>query len=147
MITVKDLLKVKGSEVYAVSPETQTLDALKLLADKNVGALLVVEGKKLAGIVSERDIVRQITKQGQFYLDQPVKQIMTKQLYVIAPTQNIAECMTLMSEHHIRHLPVVENDQIVGVISIGDVVNHLIADHEFTIANLEKYITGSGYNQ
>lgn len=146
MITVNDLLKAKGNEVYAVTPQTKTLDALKLLAEKNVGALLVLDGKKLSGIVSERDVVRQLAEKGAFNMDQPVEQFMTELLFVIAPSQGIDDCMALMTEHHIRHLPVVENDLVVGVISIGDVVKRLIAHQESTIDNLEKYISGSGYN-
>jgi CBS domain-containing protein len=144
MVTVKELLKYKGSDVFAVSPDRKTLDALKLLAEKNIGALMVVQNKKLAGIVSERDIVRKIAEQGQDIINQPVEQIMTELLYVVSPNQSIEECMSLMTEHHIRHLPVIDNEQIMGVISIGDVVKRLIADHEFTIDTLEKYISGPG---
>ena len=147
MISVNDLLKNKGNQVYSVTPQTQTLHALKLLAEKNIGALLVLDGQKLAGIVSERDVVRQIADKGTCNMKQPVEQFMTELLYVISPDQSIDECMSLMTEHHIRHLPVVENEQVVGVISIGDVVKKLIADHETTIDTLEKYITGTGYGQ
>ena len=147
MITVNDLLKYKGREVYSVTPDTSTHAALALMADKNIGAVLVLDGKKLAGIVSERDIVRQIAKLGSCNLNQPVEQVMTELLFVVSPSQTINDCMDLMSQKHIRHLPVVENNEVVGLISIGDVVKNLIADHESTIDNLEKYITGEGYGQ
>jgi CBS domain-containing protein len=147
MLTVNDLLKYKGRDVYSVSPDTPTLAALALMAEKNIGAVLVLDGKKMAGIVSERDIVRQIASQGSCNLNQPVEQYMTELLYVVSPGQTINDCMDLMSKKHIRHLPILENDEVIGLISIGDVVKHLIADHQSTIVNLENYITGSGYGQ
>jgi CBS domain-containing protein len=143
MLTVKDLLKNKGNDIYSVSPNTPTLAALTLMAEKNIGAVLVLDGKKLAGIVSERDIVRQITRQGSCNLAQPVEQVMTELIYVVSLTTSIDDCMDLMTQKHFRHLPVVENHEVVGLISIGDVVKHLIADHKSTIVNLEKYITGA----
>lgn len=145
MPTVNDLLKYKGREVYSVSPETSTLDALKLMAEKNIGAVLVLDGKKISGIVSERDIVRQIAKENVCKGDQPVKQYMTELIYVVSPSQTINDCMDMMTQKHIRHLPVVENEELMGLISIGDVVKNLIAAQETTIDHLEKYITGTGY--
>ncbi|MBI9049902.1 MAG: CBS domain-containing protein [Anaerolineaceae bacterium] len=147
MITVTDLLKIKGHDVYTVSPDTPTLQALKLMAEKNIGAVLVLDGKKMAGILSERDVVRQIAAQDNCNLTQPVEQYMTELLYVVSPTQTIDDCMEMMTKKHIRHLPVMENEKLMGMISIGDVVRQLIADHESTIDNLEKYITGTGYGR
>jgi CBS domain-containing protein len=147
MITVNDLLKHKGHEVYSVSPDTSTLEALQLMSENNIGAILIMDGNKLAGIFSERDMVRQIARQGHCNFSQPVEQYMTELLYVVSPTQTINDCMEMMTQKHIRHLPVVDNNQLIGLISIGDVVKQLIADHEFTIENLEKYISGSAYGR
>jgi CBS domain-containing protein len=145
MITVNDLLRVKGRDVYSVSPLTPTLQALKLMAEKNIGAVLVLDGKRLAGILSERDVVRQIATQGQCNLDMPVEKYMTELLYVVSTNQTISECMEMMTDKHIRHLPIVQDEEVIGLVSIGDVVKQLIADQESTIDHLEKYITGTGY--
>jgi CBS domain-containing protein len=147
MITVNDLLGIKGRKVYAVTPTTPTLQALQLLAEKNIGAVLVMDGKRMAGILSERDIVRHIATQGKCNLNNPVENYMTELLYVVSTNQTIAECMEMMTQKHIRHLPVVQEEEVIGLISIGDVVKQLISDQESTIDHLEKYITGTGYGQ
>lgn len=147
MYTVNDLLKYKGSEVYSVSPDTPTGEALGVMAQKGVGALLVLDGERVAGIISERDFVRRIASQGACDLKAPVKLFMTEQVYVVSPLQTIGECMELMTKAHVRHLPVVDGEKLVGLISIGDVVKQEIADRDSTIAGLENYITGRGYGQ
>jgi CBS domain-containing protein len=144
MNTVAALLKDKGSEIFSVSPDTTTREALNLMASKKIGALLVMDGKKLAGIVSERDFVRQIAKKGICDIDAPVKNVMTDEVFYVTPSNNIDECMQLMTEKHFRHLPVLKDDQVVGVISIMDVVKKVIANQKSMVEGLENYITGSG---
>lgn len=147
MVTVKYLLKNKGGEVWSVSPETSVIDTLELLAKKDVGALMVTKDGKMVGIVSERDFVRSIAKTGQCLLHSTVENYMIKDVITITPDQPIEQCMQLMTDKHIRHLPVLENDKLVGVISIGDVVRELISNKEETIVQLENYIQGRGYSQ
>jgi CBS domain-containing protein len=145
MITVRDLIKTKGKEVWSVPPETTMIDTLKLLAKKDVGALPVIKDGKMVGIVSERDFVRSIAKTGQVLLYSTVEHYMVHDVFSITPDQSIEQCMQLMTEKHIRHLPVVENEKLVGIISIGDVVREMISNKEFTITQLENYIQGRGY--
>lgn len=147
MYTVNDLLKIKGRTVWACDPHTSLLDALKLMAEKNVGALLVKEGERVAGIVSERDVARHIAEKGNCPLDAPIDEMMTRDVIIVRPDQTTPECMQLMTREHIRHLPVMENDQVVGMISIGDVVSALIREQASTITGLENYILGSDYNR
>jgi CBS domain-containing protein len=142
MKIVKQLLQSKGSEVWTVGPETRVIEALRLMADKNVGALMVTEREKLAGIISERDYARKVVLHGKSSTDVPVKEIMTSKVFVIAPDTSIQECMALMTEQRIRHLPVLESDKLVGVISIGDVVKAIISEQEFMIEQLQNYIVG-----
>jgi CBS domain-containing protein len=142
MKIVKQLLQSKGSGVWSVGPETKVIEALKLMADKNVGALMVTDGEKLAGIISERDYARKVILHGRSSTDVPVKEIMTGKVYVVAPDTSIQECMALMTEQRVRHLPVLENDKLVGVISIGDVVKAIISEQEFMIEQLQNYIVG-----
>lgn len=144
MFYVKQMLQKKGSDVWSVSPDTSTLAALKLLAEKDVGALLVIDGQRLVGIISERDFVRQIAAQSACPLDAPVSSAMTRNVVTIPPTYSIQDCMALMTERRIRHLPVVEDERVVGIISIGDVVKSAIEDKEGTIEHLERYIRGDG---
>lgn len=147
LISVRDLLRLKGDAVWSVAPETTVIEALHELADKDIGALLVLEGEHIAGILSERDVVRKIAKADDFVLDDPVRAFMTEDVFTISPAQSIEDCMGLMTEQRIRHLPVVEDEQLVGVISIGDVVKAIITSQEFTIEQLRKFIDGGGYNQ
>jgi CBS domain-containing protein len=142
MKIVKQLMQSKGSEVWSVEPETRVIEALQLMADKNVGALMVTEGEKLAGIISERDYARKVILKGKSSTDVPVKEIMTSKVFVISPDTSIQECMALMTEQRIRHLPVLEDDKLVGVISIGDVVKAIISEQEFMIEQLQNYIVG-----
>jgi CBS domain-containing protein len=142
MVTVRDLIKTKGNEVWSVSPETTMIDALNLLAKKDVGALMVTKEGKMVGIVSERDFVRSIAKTGQCLLHSTVERYMTTDISSVTPDATIDQCMQLMTDKHIRHLPVLENDKLVAVISIGDVVRDLISNKELTINQLEDYIQG-----
>jgi len=147
MATVRDLLKSKGNEVWHVSPQTTVLEALKLMADKDVGALLVLQNGKLVGIISERDFVRSIAETGQCLIHSIVEEYMTKKVLIVDPEQTTENCMQLMTQKHIRHLPVLENSQLIGIVSIGDVVKEQIHSKESTIDTLEKYIEGRGYGQ
>lgn len=147
LTTVRDLLKVKGNAVWTVSPEASVIEALNYMAEKQIGALLVLEGDHIAGIVSERDFVRKISETNACTLEAPVSEYMTPKVFTITPSQTIEDCMEVMTEKHIRHLPVVEAEKLVGMISIGDVVKGIITGQEYTIDQLEKYIGGGGYNQ
>lgn len=147
LTTVRDLLQIKGDRVWHVSPDDTILDALDLMAEKQIGALLVLKDEKIAGIVSERDFVRKIAKNHVCDVASPVSDVMTHDVITIHPTQNIEDCMQIMTEKRLRHLPVVENDKLLGLISIGDVVKAIITSHEFTIEQLSKYIEGGAYNQ
>lgn len=145
MITVQNLLKVKGNAVWSVTPDSTVAIALKTMAEKDIGALVVLDGEKLAGIISERDFVRSISSTGQCSLDAPVKNYMTKEVVTISSDYTIEKCMKLMTDRHFRHLPVVDEGKLVGMISIGDVVREIISSHESTIVQLENFIEGRGY--
>ncbi len=139
---VKDVLRAKGRQILAVSPDDTVFDALKLMADHNVGSVLVMDGEKLVGILSERDYARKVILHGRASRSLPVREIMTRNVMVVHPDESIDRCMTLMTQKRIRHLPVVEEDKVVGVISIGDVVKTVIEDQAFLLSQLEAYITG-----
>ena len=147
MYIVTDLLKIKGRSVWTCSPQATLMDALKLMAEKNIGALLVMEGDRIAGIISERDIARRIVEKEKCLLDEPVSGFMTEDVIVVSPDQSTQDCMQLMTREHFRHLPVVEDGKLVGMISIGDVVRALLGEQESTINGLENYILGRDYNQ
>ena len=143
MVTVSDLLKTKGTEVYRISPTTTIQAALHLMAQKDIGAVPVVDEKeKLAGIFSERDFARLLAKEGCFPLETPIRDIMTKKVFTVTPSTSMEECMQLMTDKHIRHLPVVEGDCLIGMISIGDVVKTVISSQKEFIDQLEGYISG-----
>lgn len=139
--TVKQILDEKGYEIWSVSPDDSVYYALKNMADKNIGALLVLEGDELVGIISERDYARKVMLKGKSSMDTPVRDIMTPRVLYIRTNQSIEECMALMTDKRIRHLPVFDQDNLVGVISIGDVVKAIISHQEFVIEQLENYIT------
>jgi len=145
MITVRTLLRFKGYDVWSVTPQTSTLEMLLFLKKKDIGALLVLEDEKIVGIISERDFVRSIAAMGECDLTKLVQDFMTKDVFTITPDLTIEECMHLMTNKHIRHLPVLENEKLVGMISIGDVINAIISDQEIMITNLQNYIEGRGY--
>jgi CBS domain-containing protein len=140
--TVKHLLQDKKQGTWSITPDSLVYDALKLMAEKGVGALLVLESGKLVGIISERDYARKVILQGKSSLDTPVKEIMTENVIWVRPEQTIEECMALMTDKRIRHLPVLVNDEVIGVVSIGDVVKAEIAEKDFLIKQLHNYITG-----
>jgi CBS domain-containing protein len=144
MATIRDLLRSKGNAVWSVRPDATVFDALELMADKNIGAVLVMDGEALVGIMSERDYARKVILLGKSSKDTSVSEIMTPRVLCVYADQSIDECMALLTQKHIRHLPVLgDNDRVIGVISIGDVGKAIIASHEFTIAQLEHYITGA----
>ena len=143
MKTVKQILDEKGHSTWSVAPGSLVYDALQLMADKGIGALLVVEGGRLVGVISERDYARKVILKGKSSLDTPVKEIMTRDVVWVRPEQTVEECMALVTEKRVRHLPVLVDDQVVGVISIGDLVKAVIDEKDFTIKQLESYITGS----
>lgn len=142
MRLVSDLLKSKGHEVWSVTPDHPVYDALKLMADKNIGALLVLEGDQLIGIFSERDYARKVILKGKASKNIPVKEIMSLEVVYVRPEQTIADCMALMTDRRIRHLPVLEGRQLVGLISIGDVVGSIIFEQGLQIKEIETDITG-----
>lgn len=144
MNTVRHILEVKGQDVWTIPPEATVLEALRLMADKDIGALLVVEGERLVGILSERDYARKVILMGKASKDTPVREIMTSKLYTVHPDQTVEECMALMTNHRIRHLPVMDGPEIIGVISLGDVVNNIIYRQRQTIKGLEDRITNTG---
>jgi CBS domain-containing protein len=139
---VAEMLKAKGRDVWTVSSDSTVYDALQEMADKNVGALLVVEVDKLVGVFSERDYARKVILHGKASKDTLVKEIMSTEVFWVRPDQTIAACMELMTNKRIRHLPVLDEGRLVGVISIGDVVKAIISEKEFAIQQLEQYITG-----
>lgn len=141
MRTVAMLLQNKGDQVYAVGPDTRVIEALRILADKNIGAVLVLEEGEVVGIFSERDYTRKGELNNQRADDTYVRDLMTGQVICISPDLSIDECMALMTNHRIRHLPVVQGSQLAGIISIGDVVKSVISEQKFVIEQLEEYIT------
>jgi len=143
MKIVKQILKEKGPQFWSVGPDTMIYDALKLMAEKEIGALLVLDGGKLVGIMSERDYARKVILKGKSSLETPVREIMTSKVFFVRPQQTVEDCMALMTDKHIRHLPVMDGDKVVGVISIGDLVKATIDAKDFLIKQLENYITGS----
>jgi len=141
MSRVRDILAIKGRDVWSIVPNASVYDAMKLMADKGIGALLVLEGTKLVGIISERDYARKVILQGRSSRTTSVHEIMTARVAYAEPEQNIEECMALMTEIRVRHLPVIEGGEVRGVISIGDLVKSIIAEQKFIIEQLERYIS------
>jgi CBS domain-containing protein len=136
------LAKKKASTVWSIAPSAMVFDAIQLMDDKNVGALPVLHNGALVGIVSERDYTRKVILKGRSSKETPVSDIMTGQLLTVNPSQSITECMRIMTEKRVRHLPVLEGTKLVGILSMGDVVNWLISAQTATIDNLERYVTG-----
>jgi len=139
---IRAILEAKGGEVYAISPKATVYEAIAMMADKGVGALLVMEGQKLAGIISERDYTRKVILKGRSSREALVEEIMTRDVVTASPEITVAEGMRLMTDHRIRHLPLVSEGRVVGVVSIGDLVKAIISEQEETIAHLTNYITG-----
>ena len=143
-ISVSQLLNKKGKEIHSISPDATVFDAIKLMSELGVGALLVMEGGRLSGIISERDYTRKVILKGKSSASTPVHEIMTKNIFCLSPEDNIDQCMALMNENQIRHLPIVENDQVVGVVTIMDVIKNILMEKDFIIEQMEQYIAGSG---
>jgi CBS domain-containing protein len=140
--SVSAILAHKGSAVWSIAPNATVFDAIQLMADKNVGALPVLENGKLVGIISERDYTRKVILKGKSSKETPVRDIMTVELVTAHPGDSISECMHVMTEKRVRHLPVMEGVEMVGLVSIGDLVRRIISAQTAAIDNLEKYITG-----
>jgi CBS domain-containing protein len=140
--TVARLLEDKGTDVWSVEPDATVYDAIELLSEKGIGALVVLEGDRLAGIMSERDYARKLVLQDRESRTTLVREIMTSRVHTVTKDSTTSACMELMTNERIRHLPVVEDDRVIGVISIGDVVRSVIEEQRFLIAQLESYITG-----
>ncbi len=142
MTNVADLLKAKPSRMVAVKPQDTVLDAIKLMATENIGAAIVMNGDKLVGIFSERDYARKVVLMGRSSETTLVDEIMTANVICVSPRTKSRDCMALMSEKNIRHLPVVDNGRVIGMVSVRDIVADIIADQDFTISQLEQYISG-----
>jgi CBS domain-containing protein len=140
MKTVAQILRLKPPGVYSITPDVPVIDALKLLADKDVGAVLVMDGGRLAGIVSERDYARKVALKGKSAGSTLVNEIMTREVVCVTPEQSNEECMALMTAKRLRHLPVIDKDRVVGLLSIGDLVKDVISEQQFVIDQLERYI-------
>jgi len=140
MKTIKEILQSKPLGVLSISPEASVLDALRLMAEKEVGALVVLENERLAGIFSERDYARKVILHGKSSKDTSVREIMTSKVVYVRPEQSVEECMALMTDKRIRHLPVLQENRVIGIISIGDVVKEVISEQRFVIEQLEQYI-------
>jgi CBS domain-containing protein len=140
--TIQNILNFKGRTIWSVTPEATVFDAIQMMAEKNVGALLVMEGKKLVGIISERDYTRKVALRGKASKDTAVREILSGQVVHVTPNHTVEECMRLMTDHRIRHLPVLETDQVIGLVSIGDLVNWIISAQTTTIQQLQTYISG-----
>lgn len=142
MKTVNEVLKNKGREIWTVSPLATVFQALELMAQKDVGALPVVQNGKLVGIFSERDYARKVILKGRASKDTTVSELMTQTVFYVCPENTLEDCMALMTSKQIRHLPVLDHDRLAGIITLGDVVKRIISEQEFTIKELEKYVKG-----
>jgi CBS domain-containing protein len=140
MKTIRQLLQGKPGGVCTIGPDATVFDALKLMAERNIGALLVVRNDRLVGIMSERDYARKVVLLGKSSRDTPVREIMTERAICVRPDNTVEECMALMTDKHVRHLPVIESEKLIGVLSIGDLVKETISEQQFVIQQLESYI-------
>ena len=140
--TIEAILDRKGSQVWTIAPDATVFDAVKLMAEKNVGALLVMEGDEPAGVISERDYCRKITLQGKDSRSTPVRAILSAPVISVTPQHTVENCMALMTKHRVRHLPVLDGRKLVGLVSIGDLVNWIINVQQMTITQLRNYIAG-----
>jgi len=140
MKTVKEILQTKSYRLLSIASEATVLDALKMMAEHEVGALVVLDGERLAGIFSERDYARKVILHGKASKDVLVSEIMTHKVVCVGPEQSVEDCMTLMTDKRIRHLPVLQDKKVIGVISIGDVLKEVISEQRFVIEQLEHYI-------
>jgi CBS domain-containing protein len=144
MKTVQDVMRTKGNKIYSVAPDTTVFDTLKLMAEKEIGAVLVFHEEQMVGIFSERDYARQVILKGKASKDTPVREVMTSRVAYVRPEQTVDDCMALMTDKKIRHLPVLAEGKVTGVLSIGDVVKAVISEKQFLIEQLENYITSGG---
>ena len=143
MTVVADILKAKGDAVvHSIGPDDSVFDALQRMSDKGIGALLVMEGDRIVGIVTERDYARKIALKGRTSTLTQVRDVMTTSVMFVKPAQTSEECMALMTDNRLRHLPVIKDDKLIGLISIGDLVKHIISEQKFVIEQLEQYISG-----
>jgi CBS domain-containing protein len=142
MTTIRQILSQKGRKVWSISQDLMVIDALKMMADKNIGSLAVMNGDKFVGIVTERHYAREVFLKGRASPTTAIRDIMTTSVVCAKPDQSVEECMALMTEKRIRHLPVIEGNDVVGLVSIGDLVKSIISDQEFTISQLEHYVHG-----
>ncbi len=142
MRTVRQLLEAKSPAIHAIRPEAPVLEAIRLMADARIGAVLVMDGPRLVGILSERDYARKVVLQGRSSADTPVQDIMTSRVLTTTPADTSDRCMQVMTEHRIRHLPVLDGDDVVGVVSIGDLVKAVIEDQRVELDSLQRYIAG-----
>ena len=140
MRTVRQLLEAKAPEVYAIGPDAPVLDAVRMMAEKHIGALLVMDGTRLAGILSERDYARKVVLQGRSSRDTPVRDIMTSDVVTVRPNDTSDRCMQVVTERRVRHLPVMDGERVVGVVSIGDLVKAVIEDQQLELDQLQRYI-------
>lgn len=140
MKTVRDMLQTKEAGIISIAPDDTVFSAIKLMSEKNVGALPVMDGDKLVGILSERDYARKVILAGKSSKETLAKDIMSEKVMFVRPANTNEECMALMTEKFLRHLPVIENDRVIGIISIGDVVKAIISEQNYTINNLQNYI-------
>ncbi len=138
---VKDILRDKGNTVYSVESSIMVIRAIELMCEKNIGGLLIVDNGKLEGIFTERDYARKLILKGKSSMNTPISELMTKNPFTIAPENTIEDCMDMMTSKHIRHLPVVDGERLIGIISIGDVVKHIIEEQKDIIEHLENYIS------
>tara|TARA_B100000953_G_C17752621_1_gene336183 strand:+ start:52 stop:486 length:435 start_codon:yes stop_codon:yes gene_type:complete len=143
MTTIAQLLNTKGDQIWSVEPKATIFEALEIMSEKGIGALLVMEDGKLKGIFSERDYARKVILKGKSSKETPVGELMTKKVFYIDPQKTTNDCMAMMTAKRIRHVPVIEDNQVMGIVTIGDVVNQIISEQEVTINHLENYITGS----
>lgn len=139
---VSQLLQMKGTQIYAVAPQDSVYEAVRRMSEYGIGALVVLDGDTLAGIVSERDYARKVVLQGRQSKETPVADIMTRSVFTAAPTQTVRDCMKLMTERKIRHLPVVDDGRVIGMLSIGDLVKQIITTQQAQIEQLQNYIAG-----
>jgi CBS domain-containing protein len=140
--TISEILNNKGSHVWTISPNATVFDAIQMMADKNIGAILVTEGDKLIGIISERDYTRKVALKGKMSKQTAVHEILSGQVFTVTPDHTVEQCMHLMTENRVRHLPVLEEGRMVGIVSIGDLVNWIISTQTTTIEQLQTYIAG-----
>lgn len=142
MTTVNDLLRDKSAEIWTIAPESSVFEALELMSEKNIGAVLVLESGRLVGLLSERDYARKVILENRTSRDTPVRDVMTTRVAYVEPSMKIQDCLALMTDKRFRHLPVMDNDKLVGLVSIGDLVKGVLAEKEFMIEQLEQYISG-----